>query len=96
MKVNTLVALTGFFKRAFGFGYTNNLYVIAEVTRNRGYKLWKAITDTPSHPLYQLLPPRKQRVCETEDMILFNLLSKQNVLRDPLLIGDFSILFNFT
>ncbi len=50
-----------FFRRAFKFGYTNNLYVIAEVIRNRDCKLWSTITDTPSHPLYQLLPPKKQR-----------------------------------
>ena len=50
-----------FFRRAFKFGYTNNLYVIAEVIRNRDCKLWSTITDTPSHPLYQLFPPKKQR-----------------------------------
>ena len=50
-----------FFKQAFRFGYTNNLYVIAEVIRNRGCKLWNTITDTHSHPLYQLLRPKKQR-----------------------------------
>ena len=50
-----------FFKRAFTFGYTNNLYVMAEVIRNRDCKLWNTIIDTPSHPLYQLLPPKKQR-----------------------------------
>ena len=61
IKVNTLIALTGFFKRTFRFGYTNNLYVIAEVIRNRDCKLWNTITDTTSHPLYQLLPPKKQR-----------------------------------
>ena len=51
IKVNTLIALTGFFNRAFRFGYTNNLYVIAEVIRNRDCKLWNTITDTPPHPL---------------------------------------------
>ena len=50
-----------FFKRAFRFGYTNNLYAIAEVIRNRDCKLWNSITDTRSHPLYQLLRPKKQR-----------------------------------
>ena len=54
------------------------------------------ITDTPSHPFYQLLPPKKQRLCETEDMILFYLLLKQNALRDFLLIGVFLVLFNCT
>ena len=55
---------------------------MAEVIRNRDCRLWNTITDTPSHPLYQLLPPKKQRFCETEDMILFYLLLKQNALRD--------------
>ena len=50
-----------FFRRAFKFGYTNNLYVIAEVIRNRDCKLWNTIIDTPSQPLYQLFPPKKQR-----------------------------------
>ena len=51
-----------FFKGAFRFGCTSNLYVIVEVIRNRDCKLWNTITDTtPSHPLYQLLPPKKQR-----------------------------------
>ena len=49
-----------FFERAFRFGYTNNLYAIAEVVRNRECKLWNTITETPSHPLCQLLPPKKQ------------------------------------
>ena len=31
------------------------------LVRNRDCKLWSTITDTPSHPLYQLLPPKKQR-----------------------------------
>ena len=38
IKVNTLIALTGFFKRAFRFGYTN-MSVIAEVIRNGDFKL---------------------------------------------------------
>ena len=46
--------------------------------------------DSPSQPLYQLLPPKK------EDMILFYLVLKQNILRDLLLIGVFLILFNCT
>ena len=50
-----------FFKQAFRFRYTNKLYAIAEVIRNRDCKLWNTITDTPSHPLYQLLLPKKQR-----------------------------------
>ena len=56
-------SISKFFKRAFRFGYTNNLYVMAEVIRNRDSNLWNTIIDTvtPSHPLYQLLPPKKQR-----------------------------------
>ena len=50
-----------FFKQAFRFRYTNKLYAIAEVIRNRDCKLWNTITDTPSHPHYQLLLPKKQR-----------------------------------
>ena len=50
-----------FVKRAFRFGYTNHLYVMAEVITNGDCKLWNTITDTPSHPRYQLLPPKKQR-----------------------------------
>ena len=49
-----------FFKRAFRFGYTNNLFVIAEVIRNRDCKLWNTVTDTPSHPTPPP-PPKKQR-----------------------------------
>ena len=71
-----------FFKRAFRFGYTNNLYAIAEVITNRNCKLWNIITDTPSHPLYQLLHAKKQEIFrKTEDMIIFYLLLKQNALR---------------
>ena len=50
-----------FFKRVFRFRYNNNLYAIAEVIRNQDCKLWNTITDTPSHSLYQLLPPKKER-----------------------------------
>ena len=39
-------------------------------------------------------PLRNREFCETEDMILFYLLLKQNALRDLLLIGVFLILFN--
>lgn len=35
------------FKRAFRFGYTNNLHVITDVIGNRDCKLWKTITDNP-------------------------------------------------
>ena len=77
-----------FFKRAFRFGYTNNPYAVAEVIRNRDCKLWNTITDTPSLPFTNYYPLRKRDFCETEDMILFYLLLKQNALRDLLLIGD--------
>jgi len=43
---------------------------------------------------YYLL--RNRDFCEKEDMILFYLLLKQNVLRDRLLIGVFLISFNCT
>ena len=56
------------FKRAFRFGYTNYLYAIAEVIRNRDCKLWNAITDTPFHPLYQLSPPKKHNA--SRDLLL--------------------------
>ena len=56
-----------FFKRAFRFGYTNNLYVITEVIRNQDSKLWNTVIDTPSHPLYQLLPPKKQVLFSTAE-----------------------------
>ena len=36
------------------------------------------------------------QLCQTEDMILFYLLLKQNALRDLLLIGVFLMLFNCT
>lgn len=53
--------MDNFFKRAFRFGYTDNLYVITEVVRNRDCKLWKIITENALHPLYELLPPKEQR-----------------------------------
>ena len=61
-----------FLKQAFRFGCTNNLSAIAEVIRNRDCKLWNTITDTPSHPLYQLLPPKKHRCLQNRghDFIL--------------------------
>ena len=45
------------------------------------------MTDTPSHPLYQLLPPKKQIFAKQKGMILFYTVLKQNALRDLLLIG---------
>ena len=33
-----------FFKRAFRFGYANNLYVIADVIRNRDCKLYGTLS----------------------------------------------------
>ena len=85
-----------FFKRACRFGYTNNLYVIAEVIRNRECKLWNTIIDTPFHPLNKLLPPKKQRFLRKRGHDFIYLLLKQNVLRDLLLIGVFLILINCT
>ena len=59
-----------FFKRAFRFGYSNKLYAMAEVVRNRDCKLWNIITETPFHPLYQHYPLRNTDFGKTEDMIL--------------------------
>ena len=63
IKVNTLIALTSFISERSDSDHHQQLgvYAIAEVIRNRDCKLWNTITDTPSHPLYQLLPPKKQR-----------------------------------
>ena len=47
-------------------------------------------------PLPTITPLETEILCETEDMILFYLLLKQNALRDLLLIGVFLILFNCT
>ena len=44
--------IDNFFKRAHRFGYTNNMYVISEVVRDRDYKLWKTITEIP--PMYSM------------------------------------------
>ena len=83
-----------FLKRAFRFGYTNNLHVIAEVIRKRDCKLWNTIIDTPSHPLYQLLPPKKQRFLRKRGHDFILLAVKTERLRDLLLVGVFLILFN--
>ena len=45
-------------------------------------------------PFTNYYPLRNRDFCETEDMILFYLLLKQNALRDLLLIGVFLILFS--
>ena len=47
-------------------------------------------------PLFNYYPLRNRDFCETEEMILFYLLLKQNALEDLLLIGVFLILFNCT
>ena len=43
------------------FGYTNNLCLITAVNGNWDCKLWKTITENPSHPLFELFPPKRQR-----------------------------------
>ena len=57
IKVNTLIALTSFLSERSDSDHHQQLGVI----RNRDCKLWSTITDTPSHPLYQLLPTKKHR-----------------------------------
>ena len=47
-------------------------------------------------PLPTITPYETEIFCETEDMILFYLLLKQNALTDLLLIVVFLILFNCT
>lgn len=40
---------------------TNNIYVITEVIGNQDCKLWKNITENPSHPLFEVVPAKKQK-----------------------------------
>ena len=75
-----------FSKRAFKVGYTNDFNVMNEVIGNQDCKLWKTITDNPSHPLFKLLSLKDRYLCEIEGIILFYLQPKQNVLKDLQLI----------
>ena len=83
-------------KRAFEFGYTNNLYVnyarrSYQKSRLQAMEHYHRYSFLPPFTNYYLL--RNRDFCETEDMILFYLLLKQNALGDPLLIGVILILF---
>ena len=70
---------------------SSKLSLLADKVCTEFYPVWNTFTDTPSHPLYQLLPPKKQRFLRNRghDFILPAL--KQNAL-----IGVFLILFNCT
>ena len=48
-------------KRAFRFGYIQHVTSIQQVVKERDLKLWSSIVDNPSHPLQDLLPPRRSR-----------------------------------
>ena len=58
-----------FFKRAFRFRYTNNLYAIAEVIKNRDGKLGTLSWILLPIPFTNYYPLRNRDFCKTEGMI---------------------------
>ena len=46
-------------KRALRFGYIQYITSIKQIIKDRDLSLWSGIVDNPSHPLQDLLPPRK-------------------------------------
>ena len=51
-----------FFRRAYRFDYTNKIILISNVIKNRDSKLLNRITSDTGHVLYDLLPPKRNRV----------------------------------
>ena len=48
--------------RACRFGYTNKIILISEVIKSRDSDLFNRITSDTGHVLYDLLPPKRNRV----------------------------------
>ena len=58
---NYLSQIDKLLRRAFRFGYIQHESSIQQVIKDRDVRLWKSIMGTSSHPLKDLLPPRKNR-----------------------------------
>ena len=52
-------------KRALRFGYIQYVTSIKQIIKDKDLSLWSSIVDNPSHPLQDLLPPRKSRALRT-------------------------------
>ena len=50
-----------FIRRAYHFGYTNKIFLISNVKRNRDRDLFNRITSDSGHLLFDLLPPKRKR-----------------------------------
>ena len=50
-----------FLRRAHRYGYTTKSFQIFDVVKARDMSLFKKIYSNPDHPLYELLPPKRQR-----------------------------------
>ena len=48
-------------ERAFRFGYIQHVTSIQQVVKERDLRLWSSIVVNPSHPLQDLLSPRRSR-----------------------------------
>ena len=50
-----------FLRRAHRYGYTSKSVQIIDVVKEKGMGLFEKICSNPDHPLYELLPPIRQR-----------------------------------
>ncbi|CAB3982307.1 Hypothetical predicted protein, partial [Paramuricea clavata] len=61
-----------FLRRAYRYGYTTKSVQIIDVIKERDMSLFEKICSNPDHPLYELLPPKRQRpLFETNQRLLF-------------------------
>ena len=53
--------IDSFIRRAYRFGYTNKIFLISDVIRNKDRDLFNRITSDSGHALFDLLPPKHNR-----------------------------------
>ena len=58
---NYLDRIDSFITRAYRFAYTDKIFLISDVIKNRDRDLFNRITSDSGHVLFDLLPPNRNR-----------------------------------
>ena len=64
--------IDSFIRHAYRFGYTNKIFLISDVIKNRDRDLFNRITSYSGHVLFDLLPPKRNKALRdrSHDFIL--------------------------
>ena len=64
-------------RRAHRYGYTSKSVQIVDVVKEKGMSLFEKICSNLDHPLYELLPPVRQRPLRERERNMISLYQKQ-------------------